>query len=232
MPQQLALSLTWPDQATFDNFYATPANTLLLHYLSNFLDKKTTEKYVYLHGPESAGLSHLLYAVCHAAQKQVGGASYVSFKNNRISFEILEGLEHIAFVCLDDIHRIHQKKHGEEALLHFYNRLLEMPARLIIAGRLPPSQIAWNVLDLQSRLASGPVFKLHPLSDSEKVAALCLRAKNRGLDFCSGVGAYLVKHYRRDMHALFQALTQLDQASLAHQRPLTIPFVKQILKIT
>ena len=55
------------------------------------------------------------------------------------------------------------------------------------------------------------------------------RARLRGLELPPETGRYLLNHYRRDMASLCALLDELDLASLAAQRRLTIPFVKGIL---
>jgi DnaA family protein len=45
------------------------------------------------------------------------------------------------------------------------------------------------------------------------------------------VGKFILTHCPRHMSTLFAALDVLDKMSLAAQRKLTIPFVKEILQI-
>ena len=52
----------------------------------------------------------------------------------------------------------------------------------------------------------------------------------RGLLLSEEVGAYLLRHHSRDMHALFGLLERLDQASMAAQRRLTIPFIRELMR--
>jgi DnaA family protein len=42
--------------------------------------------------------------------------------------------------------------------------------------------------------------------------------------------AYLVHRLPRDLHSLFAVLDRLDEASLAAQRRLTIPFLREALE--
>ncbi len=48
----------------------------------------------------------------------------------------------------------------------------------------------------------------------------------RGLDLSEEAALYLVHRLPRDMHSLFGVLDQLDEASLAAQRRLTVPFLR------
>ena len=41
---------------------------------------------------------------------------------------------------------------------------------------------------------------------------------------------YLMKRVPRDLHSLFEILDELDEASLAAQRRLTIPFIRDALE--
>jgi DnaA family protein len=67
------------------------------------------------------------------------------------------------------------------------------------------------------------------LDDEQLLAALQLRAKQRGLILHDEVGVFLIRRCVRSMPDLYDLLDQLDRASLAEQRRLTIPFIKKVL---
>ena len=85
--------------------------------------------------------------------------------------------------------------------------------------------------DLVSRLAWGLTLYLQLLNDDDKLSALQLRAGKRGFDLPDNVGRYLLSHNTRDLSSLFDLLDHLDEASLAAQRKLTIPFVKKVAEL-
>lgn len=227
MTLQLPLSLTWPDQTTFENFHSEN-NAPILAYLQEMV-QGNGEKYIYLHGPNGAGLSHLLYAACHAMQERGQAAAYLPLRRADLLPQVLEGMENLSLLCCDDLEFVAGNKEWEEALFHCYNRAQASGTCLLMAGHTPPTQIVWNLPDLGSRLAAGIVFALQPLSDSQKIQALQHRAQKRGFDLPDETGNYLLNHCSRDMHALFATLEKLDRFSLAMQRRVTIPFVKQVL---
>ena len=103
--------------------------------------------------------------------------------------------------------------------------------RLLITGDRPPRQLNLGLPDLASRLDWGQIYKLQPLSDEDKLQALQLRARLRGFELPEDVGRFLLKRLDREMRTLFMTLDQLDRASITAQRKLTIPFVKEILKL-
>jgi DnaA-homolog protein len=72
------------------------------------------------------------------------------------------------------------------------------------------------------------VYQLRTLSDQEKIAAMQLRARNRGLELGESVARYMLRRYPRDAGSLFALLERIDEASLASQRRITIPFLREL----
>jgi DnaA-homolog protein len=221
---QLPLRIGLRDSATFSNFYPG-ANASAHHTL-----QRGDEPFIYLWGAQGTGKSHLLQAACHAVTAQGGQAIYLPFDEPGVSAEMLEGLEGMALVCLDGLQLVAGDKAWEAALFHLYNRLRDSGNRMLVAGVSAPTGLGLTLPDLVSRLGWGPVFQLQPLDDGGKAAALMQRAVNRGMQMPKDVAAYLLQRAPRDMHALFDLLERLDEGSLAAQRRLTIPFVRQMLQ--
>ena len=93
-----------------------------------------------------------------------------------------------------------------------------------------PAELGLGLPDLATRLAWGLVLHVAELKDEEKINALRLRAQQRGFELPLEVGRYLLQRSPRNMVALFDLLDHLDQASLAAQRKLTIPFVRELIR--
>jgi DnaA family protein len=130
---------------------------------------------------------------------------------------------------LDDVHCIGGSAEWEEAIFHLFNRLSEHKTRLIVGSTVLPSHLTLRLPDLISRLSWGLVMQLQELTDDEKMCALQHRARQRGFALPAEVARYLLQRCPRDMHALYAVLDRLDYASLAEQRRLTIPFVRDYL---
>lgn len=118
---------------------------------------------------------------------------------------------------------------GQIALFDLYNTLRASGGALAAAGNLPPDGLALRE-DLRSRLASGIVLQLHPLSEAEKAAALRERARSRGIALSRELIAYLLTHLQRDMGTQIAVLDALDRYSLEHKRPITLPLLRQALR--
>ena len=96
------------------------------------------------------------------------------------------------------------------------------------AASQPPLQLALRE-DLRTRLGSGLIFRLHALSDEEKISALAAQAKARGLSLPGGALDYLLARVPRDMRSLMAFLVALDRYSLEHKRPITLPLLREVL---
>lgn len=227
---QLPLNIQLRDEATFKNFY--PGNNAQAVNAVIEVSQGQGESFLYLWGSEKVGKSHLLQAACHGSADLTRSAVYIPLSDIAdLSFQVLQGLEKVSLVCLDDLQCLAGKPAWEEALFHLFNRIRAGQGKLLIAADCSPKQIDIQLPDLKSRLAWGVTYHLHDLSDEEKLAALQWRARCRGLELNKTVGKFLLSRCSRDIAELFQILEALDHASLAEQHRLTIPFVKQILKL-
>ena len=183
---------------------------------------------VFLHGGSGSGKSHLLQACCHLAGE---GSVYLPLAElaTYSPEEVLAGVETLSLVALDDIDAVLGQEAWELALFGLYNRAREWGCRLLIAARGAPRTLDVRLADLRSRLSWGGVYQLPLATDAEKCAILIFRAERRGLELSDDVAIYIVNRSQRDLAQLLELLDRLDRASLAQQRPLSIPFVKQTL---
>ena len=230
MINQLTLGVSLKDEATFTNFYPGN-NTQLVTALKNAALGQG-EKILYIYGSGGQGCTHLLQACCHEAHQNQLSSVYIPLRKiGDFSPAIFEGLESLPLVCVDDVQRIAGNPAWEEALFHAYNRIHDAGGRLIVTANVAPKLLGLTLPDVVSRLSWGMVFQLQPLSDTEKLQILIMRAERRGMTLSEEVGRFILNHCPRHMSTLFAALDALDKTSLAAQRKLTIPFVKTVLQI-
>ncbi len=230
MGAQLPLNIQLRDDATLTSFYAGADNPEALLAVTQ-MAQGVGEPFVYLWGPAGAGRTHLLQAASHAASECGMASLYIPLQTKSLSSTILQGAEGIPLVCIDDIQNIAGQPGWEEGLFHLFNRIQMQKSRLLVAADVAPKNLKIILQDLQSRLSSGVVYQLHALNDEHKIKALQLRAIQRGLDLPDAVGGFLLSRCPRNMSELFLTLEKLDRASLAEQRRLTVPFVKQVLEL-
>ena len=225
--RQIPLKLTLRDDATFNNFFPGD-NDFALSYLQKFVNGQT-DPLVYLWGGAGTGRTHLLQACCHSLPS--AAAVFIDLAEPSLEPAILQDLESCSLICLDNIDEVLRRCGWEIALFNLHNQIREEGGKLLVSALPPPTQLFCRLADLSSRLAAGMALGLKPLSDEQKLRALQMRAKHRGLTLSLEAGSFLLNHYPRTMHDLFSALETLDKEALSAKRRLTIPFIKQTLKL-
>ncbi|GLS84267.1 DnaA inactivator Hda [Paraferrimonas haliotis] len=229
-PIQLSLPVHLPDDETFASFHSVE-NDELIHQLRQ-MAMGLGEKNVYLWGEPNCGRTHLIHAACAAANDAQRRSFYVPLAiHSSLSPAVFEGLEQFDLVCLDDIHSICGNPLWEEAVFDLFNRIREQQATLLVSANCSAKALPLTLPDLMSRMQWGLSYQLHPLDDTQKLAALAARAEQRGLTLPDDVGRFLLNRLNRDMRTLFDVLDKLDKASMVHKRKLTIPFIKETLSL-
>ncbi len=232
--QQMALNIELADEQNFASFYSAD-NAPLVHLLKQAADGQARlvdgASPIVIWGGLGSGRSHLLQAACHHALSFNQRAAYLPMSEaSAWQPELLEGMEALDLLCLDDVDDVAADPAWERALFRLLQWQRDSAGCLIIAMRSAPASSEFKLADLVSRLEWGQVIKLHSLSDEALSQALQLRAQCKGLQLTQEVARYLTSRMQRDMPELTQLLNKLDSASLAHQRRMTIPFVKSILE--
>jgi len=226
--QQLTLGISFKPDVSFDSFIAS-SNKQAVNSLQDTV-RKNSGSFIYLWGASSTGKTHLLHAACGQADHQNQSAAYIPLRQTQeFSPEIFEDLEQFKLICLDDVEHITGKPDWEHALFNLFNRLRDKGTNLFVTSNCSPTALNIVLPDLASRLGWGLSYRLHPLTEDEKIEALQKAAQVCGMALPEECARYLLKHCPRDMGSLLKILEQLDQASLTAQRKLTLPFMRSQL---
>jgi DnaA-homolog protein len=228
MIPQLPLALRWPRRQRFEHFHAG-ANAAALAAVQS-LASDAAAPWVYLHGALGSGRSHLLVAACHAASALGRRVQYLPLAALGDRAAALRGVSGSELLALDDLGAIAGDREAEHALFDLYNRARAEGNALLFAADTTPAQLGLQLPDLRSRLGACTQFALKPLDDAERRAVLKAQAASRGIELDDSVLDWLFARYARDLGALLDLLDKLDQASLAAQRRITIPFLRSFLR--
>ncbi|WP_372862588.1 DnaA regulatory inactivator Hda [Spongiibacter sp.] len=225
---QLPLALSLDTQATFDNYYVADAQRLLVAALKDAA-AGTGERLIYVAG--RTGRRHLLQACCHLAERHGRYVRYIPVADllDYPADVVLDGADQCELLCLDDLDAAAGSRDWELALFNLYNRSLACGSTLLFAAAEVPAALPVALPDLMSRLQSFSIYRLSELSEAERIAALQHRAAVLGLELGESLAEYIYRRCQRDLKSLFAVLTELDRHSLARQRRLTTPFVKEIM---
>ena len=225
--RQLPLGLRLPDRAVFASFLPGRNTEALSH--ARAIAAGEVRGATWLCGAQGTGKTHLLQAICAAAAARVR-AGYVPLAQVApLGFGVLDGLSQLECLCLDDLDVVAGQLAWERGLFGLLRETEEAGGALIAASAAPPALLPWALADLGSRFTAGAVFQLRPLDEAEQHAALELRARLRGLELPEETWQWLRRRYPRDMRRLYELLDTLDEAALAAQRRLTVPFIRDVL---
>jgi len=198
--RQLLLDFTRAPAPTFDNF-VPGGNAELLQALQAAARGDAGERVLYVWGESGAGKSHLAQAFAEATA-------------GRERVRVIDGIERL----------------DEDAQAALFNDFIDRGFDLLlVTATAAPAHLAIR-RDLASRLATGVTYRVLPLTDGEKRAALAAHARTRGFGLSEDVSSYLLTHARRDMGSLMATLDAIDQYSLETGRPVTVPLLKAAMQ--
>jgi DnaA family protein len=227
MIRQFPLDLRWPPHQRLDAFWPG-ANVSALQGVTAVADGG--DAWLYLHGPAGTGKSHLLIGACRAVIDANGPARYVSLtqlpapRADAIAAVDAEGL-----LAIDDVQAIAGERGAERALFDLYNRAKAADGRMLFAASASPAEFGVTLPDLVSRLAMCTQYALRPLDDAGRRAMLRVLAGRLGLRLDDEVLDWWFARQPRDPASLVALLQRADRASLAAQRRITIPFLRELL---
>ena len=212
--RQLILDLLPDSPPTLDNF-VPGGNAETLAALTGWLAGERVDTSFCLWGEAGSGCSHLL---------QASGFSY-------IDAALDPGLERSCEaeqLAVDHVELLNAQ--GQIALFNHFNRLKMQGGMLLTAAPQPPAHLPLRE-DLRTRLGSGLIYRLQPLTDAEKADAIATQAKERALKLSPEAISYLLRHAPRDMRTLSMLVVALDQYTLEQKRPVTLPLLRELLNL-
>lgn len=218
--RQLILDLIPDHPPTLENF-AAGSNADALTAIAAWLSAQNRETCLFLWGESGAGKTHLLRAC--------GIESVSTYVDAATDPDLSTLTADSTFIAVDNVEALSGT--GQISLFNHFNRLRTVGGRLIAAAEAPPLQMKQTLReDLRTRLGSGLIFRLRPLSDSEKIATLSAQAMQRGMRLSPEALDYVLARAPRDMRSLSAFLAALDRYSLEHKRPLTMPLLREVLQ--
>lgn len=220
--KQLVLDLIPAPIPTFDNF-VPGKNREALDALRGAIHSAAPARVIYLWGAPGSGKTHLLRAMGALAGIPLLGPDQVAGHHCGDAGQVR--------AAVDDVTDFADA--AQVGLFNLINQALQAgeSSWMVVSGSAAPRDLALRP-ELSSRLGSGLVFQLHPLSDEEKSEALRTHARARGFALREDVIAWLLRHARRDMASLISFLDALDRYSLETGREITLPLLREMAQPT
>lgn len=214
--RQLILDIRPDAPPDFGNFLTGPNGEVVaaLEAMTDPARPYSGEHVIYLWGETGVGKSHLLQAWSSLSQATYYPAGTLPEPDT-------------AMLSVDDVETLDEAE--QVRLFSLLNAAREQGGRVVAAGALPPAQQAIRP-DLATRLAQGLVFRIQPLSDTDKAVALSIRAESHGMHLGEDLIRYMLLHCRRDLPHLLATVDALDTLSLSKKRPVSLPLLKELLQ--
>lgn len=187
----------------------------------------------FIYGEAGTGKSHVLTAICESYLDTERSAIKVSLLDLLAApIEAIASLEHYDLVALDDIETIQGALHWQRAIFHLINLNSEGGGQLIFSSRLAPTELRFELPDLQSRLSQAVSLRVPNGSNiADRQALIDAALKRRGLLFDEQVVAYLVNHGPHKSAALLNIIEKLDTLLHGDRRKLAKHTRRQIFAL-
>lgn len=215
--KQIPLDLGFRPALGRQDFFVAPGNAEAVAWIDRW--PAWPRPVFALFGPAGCGKSHLAQVFAARSAAQVIGA-----KDLRIT-EVGELAQtHKAIVLEDGDAGVE-----ETALFHLHNAVIEAGGWLLLTGREAPARWSVQLPDLRSRLAAVTAARIDAPDDDMMQAVLIKLFADRQISVSPDVISYLIRHMDRTF-ATARALVDIaDRESLAGQRSVTVPLVKDLL---
>ncbi len=226
--RQMVLDFGAPAEGRFDDFWVGDNAQLVARLTA--LAHQRMPAFLVVWGEPRAGKSHLAHALCEAHSQHQRSAILVDGQQRaHLHPAMLEGLADVELVVIDNIDLFAGDPAWEEALFHLYNQMQTTGSAWVVMMQVAPLHSNFRLADLKSRLCACETYRLHALSDQDKRDWLRQLAHRRGFDLEPEWCDYILHRSVRDLPTLTHVINALDAASLAAQRTVTLPFIKQVM---
>jgi chromosomal replication initiation ATPase DnaA len=170
-----------------------------------------------LYGPAGSGKSHLGQVFRDKTGAGLATAADISSGPGETGAWVIDGV--MAAIAAT----------GEEALLHFYNTLVERRGSLLLIERAPPAQWQIKLPDLRSRLNAASAAGIGAPGDELLAAVLVKLFADRQLRVGKAVIDYALTRMERSFAAAGALVERLDKSALAERREITVPLARRVL---
>ena len=213
-PAQLPLTLPIAQRYVAQDFCETASNAEAVAWLGRTADWPDLRLAVW--GEAGCGKTHLLHVWAARTHADI-------LRGPDLGASLEQPPDRA--IALDDADAVPD----ETALFHLLNAAGEARLPVLLASRQPPARWDVRLPDLASRLRAITAVEIGP-PDDELLHALLIRLiETHQLPVAEPVPEWLFRRLPRTAASLREARARLDAASLAAQRPITVPLAREAL---
>ena len=134
-------------------------------------------------------------------------------------------------VCLDNLNKVCGMPEWELSLFDLINFMEDTKRKLVFGTSVPPDKLNVKLPDLASRLRAANRVYCGPFDDEARIDFMRRIAKLRGFEISFEVCKFILSRSRRDMKEIEAVVEKLESETMRQHRKVSIPFVKEILRI-
>jgi chromosomal replication initiator protein len=183
---------------------------------------------LFLHGPAGTGKTHLASALLAEVTQRspdlqvalLAAGDFEAFLLPDSSRDELKSARQADLLVIEDVQ--HVPARVEEAFVHLLDRSLARGQQIVCTALTGPAQLRHLPARVTSRLGSGLVVGLGPLSPESRRRYLRDRCNRRGLNVETDVLAWLAEHVTGSVRQLEGAITRLESLTWLHEPRLDV----------
>jgi DnaA family protein len=231
-PTQLIFPFQINQKASFESFFCSSDNFNLMTRLADVVASKNNHELIIL-GEKGSGKSFIMQAICN--ELSLAGKQFAFMPMNKaikMGAEIFQNLASLDAVCIDDMQLMLANEDWEIALFNLINECQQSHCSLILSfdgAQLLDETI--QLPDLLSRIKRMELMVLHAVQDEFFNPALDFVAQQLDITIEKAELEFLLKHQTREFSLLVENLIFLDKQAASLKRKITIPLIKETLKL-
>ena len=218
--------LSFPEERTLRSFIGV-GNEETLRRLEGCVQKSPEFRLMWLAGASGSGKTHLAEALCR--QAGVWPSGY--FSKGGWSDSSREPLyAQLPLMVVDRVELLFGEARREQWLAFVIDTRKRTRLPTLLVAQKGPAHCQCALKDLRTRFGLAEVLALESLPDETKLRVMTEFAKMKGFALGEEVLNFLLRRHNRNLGRLIELLREIDRRSLRAKRPVTVPFVREILR--
>jgi chromosomal replication initiator protein len=157
---------------------------------------------------------------------QLYAGEYLAEEASRLG----ERFRHASVLLIDDLHLIPDNANFRVELWQIFNDFFDSGRKIAITGIAPPRELPTLDGHLVSRLLWGLVAEIDISDDDSRRLIMKKLAEDRHIKLSAEVIDYVLRHTRRDIPSLAEALETMSRFALATGRRISLRLAREALE--